>query len=119
MWHTTEGMNLRRGVPALLVVLALCAGPAAAVCSECCPQAAVKTSLSAPAGCCGDCKPTLDRGTDPASLAAKSAIAATDAQAVASGPAEGLVRIEAIFAPAAAFAPRIAPPPAPLAPLRL
>jgi hypothetical protein len=112
-------MSLRRSAVACLLVLAFCAGPAAAACSDCCPKAEMKASLNAPVGCCGDCKPTIDRAADPASLTAKSVITTSDVQAVLSAPAEGLIRSKVISERGVEFAPRIVSPPAPPAALRL
>lgn len=110
-------MNVR--FPALVLVLALCAGPATALCSDCCPHVSVGASLAAAVGCCGNCQPTLDRGHDPAIVATNSAIVPTDVLAVVLGPPESSIRIGAILPRVAEFTPRIVSPPTSQVPLRL
>ena len=48
-----------------LLTVALFLGPVAAVCGTCCPEPATRTELIAPAGCCGDCEPKVERSPDP------------------------------------------------------
>jgi hypothetical protein len=79
----------------------------------------MKASLNAPVDCCGDCKPSIERAADPASLTAKSIITASDVQAVLLAPADGLIHSKVISERGVEFAPRIVSPAAPPAALRL
>jgi hypothetical protein len=71
------------------LALAFLVGPVAAACGTCCPESAPESALIAPAGCCGDCEPTVERSPDPASLTSKSIVAPSDAHAVLVAPAAG------------------------------
>jgi hypothetical protein len=112
-------MNRFLRVVAGFVALALLAGPMAAACGSCCPEAAAQVSVTAPQGCCGDCEPTVERAPDPASLAAKGTSAPSAAQAVYQAEAAGPLRVELVSHPDPRPGPRLLPPLASPAPLRL
>jgi hypothetical protein len=112
-------MNRFLRVVAGFLALALLAGPMAAACGSCCPEAAAQASVTAPQGCCGDCEPTVQRAPDPASLTAKGATAHSAAQALFETAAAGQLRVELVSHPDPRPAPRLLPPLASPAPLRL
>ena len=74
--------SLRLKAVTFCLALAFFVGPVAAACGTCCPESAPESALIAPAGCCGDCEPTVERSPDPASLTAKSTVAPSDAHGV-------------------------------------
>ena len=102
-----------------LLTLALFVGPVAAACGTCCPESAVQTALVAPAGCCGDCEPKIERSPDPASLTAKSTVAPSDSQAVLLVPPASPRSVEATSRVAEGPTDRVSPPRVSPSPLRL
>ena len=102
-----------------LLTVALFLGPVAAVCGTCCPEPATRTELIAPAGCCGDCEPKVERSPDPASLTSKNSVAPSDSHAVLLIPAAHPLFVRATSPFAESTTDRASPPRVAPSPLRL
>lgn len=110
---------MKRTLTVALFALALLVGPVAAACGSCCPESTPETTLASPAGCCGDCEPTVERSPDPASLTSKSTVAPADGHAILLAPAAHPLPVETTSRVAGRGANRVSPSLILPAPLRL
>lgn len=59
-----RSMLSRRAVFVPVLALALLAGPAAAVCSACCPASDERLAIMSMPACCGNCEPSVESAKD-------------------------------------------------------
>ena len=110
---------MKRTLTVALFALALVAGPVAAACGSCCPEAPPEAAFAPVQGCCGACEPTVERSPDPVSLTSKSTVAPSDAHAVLVASAAGSPSFETTPRVVVGNADRASPPRVAPSPLRL
>ena len=103
---------------AILLGLALLAGPLAAACVDCCPPGEARAAMVAPSRCC-DCDGSIQSSRDQSSLAAKKAVTDPELAVIAPVPPRSL-REDRVFTGLATLvsSPRSGNPAA-FSPLRL